>query len=83
MRVCVARKHEHLICDSAEYWDEADPGECGGESFELAAGFAFYADSKDVRWICLGLRCIACKQIGADVDWKIDHSPSHQLLDQV
>ncbi len=87
-RICIACEREHLICDSAEYWDDdADLEECacpcGRESFELAAGFAFYAESIDVRWIYLGLRCVACKKSGVYVDWKIDYSPSQQLLDQV
>ena len=87
MRICVACKREHLIGDSGEYWDDAEAAECacpcGNETFEVAAGFAFYADSKDVRWIYIGLRCTRCEQSGVYVDWKIDYSPSHQLLDQV
>jgi hypothetical protein len=87
MRICVACKREHLIGDSGEYWDDAEAAECacpcGNETFEVAAGFAFYADSKDVRWIYIGLRCTRCEQSGVYVDWKIDYAPSHQLLDQV
>jgi hypothetical protein len=86
-RTCVACEREHLLCDSAEYWDDSDQDECAcpcrNETFQLAAGFAFYAGSKDVRWIYIGLRCVRCGQIGVYIDWKIDYSPSHQLLDQV
>jgi hypothetical protein len=91
-RTCVGCEREHLLCDSAEYWDEAEPDECacpcGNETFRLAAGFAFYEDPKgvptqDVRWIYIALQCVKCDLIGVYGDWKIDYSPSHQLLDQV
>jgi hypothetical protein len=91
-RTCVGCEREHLICDSAEYWDEAEPDDCacpcGNETFRLAAGFAFYEDPKgtptrDVRWIYIGLQCAKCDQIGVYGGWKISYGPSHQLLDQV
>ena len=52
-------------------------------SDNLAVGFAFYQDSEDVRWLYIGLRCVACGELGVYGDWKIDYAPSKKLLDQV
>jgi hypothetical protein len=87
-RTCVACKQNHLLCDSAEYWEDAEPEECAcpcaGESFNLAVGFALTQDgSGDVRWIHIGLRCVLCGELGLYGDWKIDYGPSAQLMDQV
>lgn len=86
-RTCTICKREHLMGDSAEYWADAEPERCAcpctGEAFNLAVGFAFFADSDDVRWLFIGLRCVACGELGMYGDWKIDYSPSRQLLDQM
>lgn len=85
-RTCVTCNVSAFIADSAEHADEAELVECacpcGGEEFEAAAGFAFWDDG-DVKWICLGLRCVADGVLGVYTSWKIDYAPSGQLLSQV
>lgn len=84
LRRCVHCKTERLFLDSAEYWDDADPEQalctCEGETFQCAVGFARTRDAKDVKWVYIGLRCIACGLAGVYADWKIDYSPSLHLL---
>jgi len=87
-RVCVACDHAHFVGDSEEYWDEADPDmfacpECEGEHSNIGVGFAFYQSSEDIRWLYVGCRCVDCGLVGVFADWKIDYSPSKQLLEQV
>lgn len=60
------------VAESAEL--EACACPCGGEHFELTLGLALYADSDDVRWIYVGARCPACRQVGCYADWKCDGS---------
>jgi hypothetical protein len=86
-RTCVACGSAHFICDSKEYWDEAEPERCacpcGSESMNVGAGFSLYPDDHEVRWLYLGGRCTECGVLGCYADWKIDYAPSRQLLDQV
>ena len=87
VRTCSDCADEHPMLDSAEYVDEADLEQtecpCGGEDFEVVAGFAFYDDSGDVRWVYLGLRCVFDGVLGCYADWKIDYSPTDHLLASV
>jgi hypothetical protein len=82
-RTCTSCGRTAFIADSAEYWDEADPGDakcpCGEETFEIGVGFSL-REAGDVRWITVGGRCVACGILGAYVDWKIDYSPTDHLL---
>ncbi|MBG6134410.1 hypothetical protein [Longispora fulva] len=84
-RVCVNCGVAAFIADSAEYWTEADPGECecpcGGDEFTVAVGFAL-RDGQDVRWISVGLRCLTDNSLGVYTDWKIDYSPTEHLFNQ-
>ena len=77
----------HLICDSAQFWDSAEPSEricdCDSHNFNVGVGFAFYEDEKAVQWIYVGARCVNCGFLGCFVGWKVGYSPSLQLLDQV
>jgi hypothetical protein len=91
-RSCVHCGTKHLICDSGEYWSDADPEswacvECAGVSCNLAVGFSLYeqeqGEEQAVRWISIGNRCVRCGPLGSFVDWKVGYSPSYQLLDQV
>jgi hypothetical protein len=74
-----------FIADSAEYWDQADPGECecpcGGDTFAVAVGIAL-RDEGDVRWISIGLRCLTDNTLGVYAEWKINYGPSAHLLTQ-
>ncbi|MBL0219237.1 MAG: hypothetical protein IPQ07_35880 [Myxococcales bacterium] len=85
-RACSSCGRKHFICDSEEYWSDADPEEtacpCGGTAFEIAVGFSHRADAS-VKWITVGQRCTKCGVLGAAVDWKVDYGPTEQLYDQV
>lgn len=85
-RVCLACDATAFIGDGAEYWQEdaydscACP--CGGEEFAVAVGFALFDDG-EVRWVSVGLRCLADNTVGVYADTKIDYLPSRHLLEQV
>jgi hypothetical protein len=36
--------------------------------------------SQEIRWISIGLRCLACGTLGAYADWKIGYAPTGHLL---
>jgi hypothetical protein len=87
-RQCVKCGAEHFICDSEEYWEETGPErctcvECGGESVNVGVGFSLYKDAEDVRWLYVGVRCVACGILGCFADWKVAYGPSHHLLNSV
>ena len=81
-RICASCAAEHLICDSGEYWDDAEPEEvtcpCGKDAYEVAVGFS-HRDDGSVKWITVGNRCLACGVLGAVADWKIDYDPTGHL----
>jgi hypothetical protein len=85
-RQCTACPGMVMMLDSAEFADDADLGDaecpCGGDVFNVAVGFAF-RDDGDVRWIYLGLRCTKDGTMGTYADWKIDYSPTSELLNRV
>ena len=78
---------EHYFCDSEEYWDECSPkkwkciGKCKSKTANVCVGFALREDGGDVHWLYVGQHCSQCGVLGSCVDWKIDYSPSLQLLD--
>ena len=83
-RTCTECSREHLICDSAEYWDEASPErwrciECGSERANVGVAFSLY-DNGEVRWLYVGERCAGCGVLGCLAGWKVAYSPSAQLL---
>ena len=68
------------VASDAEPEDCACP--CGGETFEVAVGFAL-RDGGDVKWVSVGLRCTIDGTLGVYADWKIDYSPTTALFDRV
>jgi hypothetical protein len=91
LRTCEACHTKHFICDSAEYWGEAEPeswecSECGCKTCNLGVGFSLYepgaAEPRDVRWVSIGNRCTNCGILGSFLDWKVGYGPSYQLLEQ-
>ena len=84
-RTCAACGTQTLICDSEEFWDEAESVEvvcpCRGLRFEVGVAFSKY-EGGDVRWITIGRRCVECGVLGSPVDWKIDYGPTDHLLSQ-
>lgn len=90
-RICAHCGAMHLICDSGEHWEEAEPEswqctECGCETCNLGVGFSLYeadkATNADVRWISIGNRCSNCGTLGNFVDWKVGYGPSSHLIEQ-
>lgn len=85
-RTCTTCGAEFVMLDSADVIQEADLEEaacpCGCEAFNVAVGFAFHDDG-DVRWVYVGLRCVADGILGCYADWSIDYSPSAHLRDLV
>lgn len=86
-RTCVACRSVVLLLDSDEDVDEVEPGDaacpCGGEQFQVAVGFAFYQQSRDVRWVYVALRCVSDGVLGVYCDWKIDYAPTNHLFAKV
>lgn len=84
VRVCKVCASEHAVADSAEYLAEATLEECGcpcgGVSFEMSIGVALYAESLDVRWLYLGLRCVRCGLVACYGDWKNEYIGYKDLL---
>jgi hypothetical protein len=85
-RICATCRSSILMLDSQDTAEGADLGQaacpCGGERFEVAVGFAL-RDDDEIRWVYIALRCIADGTLGVYADWKIDCSPTAQLLEQV
>jgi hypothetical protein len=87
-RTCLACRSTEFIGDSEEYWDDEAQVEyfcgcpCGSEEFAGAVGFSIREDGDDVRWLFVGLRCLACGSLGLYADWKINYGPSGFLLDR-
>ena len=78
---------EHFVGDSEDYAEDAELEKatcvCGGNVFELCIGVALYRDSEDVRWLYLGLRCVACGITGVYGDWKNEYNGYEDLLARV
>ena len=87
-RACTACLRTHFICDSGDYWAEAEPKtweciECSGIGANIGVGFSLYEPGGDVRWLYVGVRCATCGILGCYVDWKVAYGPSNQLIGMV
>ena len=87
VRRCVRCQDEFVMLDSRDALDDAQLGDatcpCGHAEFDVAVGFSMRADELEVRWVSVGLRCRRDGLIGVYTDWKVDYSPSKQLLQAV
>jgi hypothetical protein len=85
-RTCAACGKTALMLDSEDYWEGAAPEpvrcRCGADRFEVGVAFSLRANG-DVRWVSVGMRCVDDSVLGCCADWKIDYSPSADLLDRV
>lgn len=85
-RRCMSCGERFLLLDSADTAEEAQLDDaacpCGGESFNVAVGFAHTADGA-IRWVYVALRCTSDGVLGVYTDWKIDYSPAAGLYDRV
>ncbi|MFI6824315.1 hypothetical protein ACIBJE_25730 [Micromonospora sp. NPDC050187] len=81
--LCLGCGTEAAVADSDDYLDDAELAECacpcGAESFAVAVGYALAGDG-EVRWVSVGLRCLADGALGVYTDWKIDYAPTAHLL---
>lgn len=86
-RDCVACGTAHLMGDSADYADEADPEAheclCGSEALGIHCGVALYPDSRDVRWLYIGCRCPQCQLVGVYAEWKCEAGDVEAFLARV
>jgi len=86
-RTCVACGVRVEMLDSADYIQDAELTSaacpCGGGTFNVGVGFAFYDGDDDVRWVYIGLRCVVDGVLGCYGDWKIGYGPSRHLLTAV
>lgn len=87
-RICTQCGQEKGIADSDDFFDEVEEVypqtcRCGGNEFELMVGLALYADSIDVRWLYLGLKCKKCGLAGVYGDWKNEYNGYKELLDRI
>jgi hypothetical protein len=68
---CLSCRAQSPVADSEDYLDEAELAECacpcGGEVFSAVVGFAM-TESGEVRWISVGLRCVADGVLGVYAD---------------
>ncbi|MBW8483234.1 hypothetical protein [Actinomadura parmotrematis] len=82
-RRCTACGTWSFIADSGDHWGEQEPYACGcpcgAEEFAVAVGFAL-RDDGEIRWISVGLRCVADGILGVHADWKIDYGPTGHLF---
>ncbi len=86
VRQCTRCQAQVPMLDSGDYLEDADLGAaacpCGHEQFDVAVGFSL-RDDGEVRWVSVGLRCRNDGLLGVYADWKVDYSPSRQLLSAV
>ena len=84
-RTCKACGGKHLICDSAESQDDAEPErwacvECKGYTCNVGVGFALYKRSRDIKWLYVGCRCPRCGILGCFAGWKVGYGDSERLI---
>lgn len=87
-RRCAACGQQHFICDSDEYWEDAEPEqwecvECGSTRTNVGVGFSLYPEDGEVRWLYVGYRCSSCGVLGCFAGWKVAYAPSRHLFDKV
>jgi len=86
-RTCASCGNEHLICDSAENYEEGTKLKkfkcvCKATLANVGVGFSFYEESKAIRWLWVGHRCVKCGVLGSMLEWKVGYEPSLHLLNE-
>ncbi|MFI6231031.1 hypothetical protein ACIBCR_27410 [Micromonospora echinospora] len=81
--LCLGCEADTALADSDDHLDDAELAECacpcGAETFAVAVGYALTGGG-EVRWVSVGLRCLADGTLGVYTDWKIDYAPTAHLL---
>jgi hypothetical protein len=87
-RRCARCMAEHFICDSGEFWGDAEPEkwrcvECKSEECNIGVGFSQYEDlPTSIKWIYIGVRCVKCGILGCFAGWKVGQDEATHLFDQ-
>jgi Zn ribbon nucleic-acid-binding protein len=85
-RTCVACGEAAFIGDSEDVGETARPRpfacRCGADRFEVAVAFSLRPRGRDVRWITVGARCLACGILDSPAEWEVDYAPSDHLLER-
>ena len=89
IRVCAKCAAEHFICDSGEFWEDAEPEQwrcikkCKSDVCNVGVGFSQYADSPtSIKWIYIGVRCARCGILGCFAGWKVAQDDVGHLFEQ-
>jgi len=88
-RTCSECGAAHFVCDSGEYWEDAEPKrfrciECKGDICNVGVGFAGYEDDPTgIKWLYVGERCARCGTLGCMADWKVGMTNALDLLGKV
>ena len=88
-RHCAECESLHYICDSEQFWDEADATEwkclvCESELTNIGVGFSMYPDDPTaIKWLYVGVRCASCHVLGCYAGWKVAEGGVLHFLDQV
>lgn len=88
-RTCVSCSSAHFICDSGEYWKDAQPEkfkcvECRSTTCNVGVGFSLYNDSPSaIKWLYVGERCAKCGVLGCMAGWKVGLDDASHLFDDV
>ncbi len=81
-RTCASCGSAHLMLDSADYQEDAEPEAvvcpCGYDLYEVAVGLALRPEG-DIKWVSVGIRCTRDGVLASCADWKIDYSPTEHL----
>ncbi|HET6250438.1 MAG TPA: hypothetical protein VFE47_22310 [Tepidisphaeraceae bacterium] len=87
IRTCATCGKQHLMGDSAEFFDDAEPVDhecvCRADAFEITVGVSLFDNSDDVHWLYVGCRCPSCGLTGCYADWKNEFIDYRKLLAQV
>jgi hypothetical protein len=86
-RTCADCGAEHLVCDSAENYEEGTKLKkfkcvCKATLANVGVSFSLYEEGRAVRWLWVGHRCVKCGVLGSMVEWKVGYEPSLQLLNE-
>jgi hypothetical protein len=87
-RACANCGAEHLICDSADNYEEGMKLRkfkcvCKTALANVGVSFSLHEGGQSIRWLWVGHRCVQCGVLGSIVEWKVGYEPSLHLLDQV
>lgn len=79
---CESCKLFSFICDSEEYWQDANPKQwkctickSKAKTCNVGVGFSLYEDG-EIRWLYIGERCLSCGVLGCFAGWKVAYAPS-------